>query len=84
MGPEPQDKKRERAPIPNAADYMGVGIQFIAAILVFLFLGRWLDEKLGTAPWLLIGGVFVGFGLSFASMYYRLTQGGRKRGEDEK
>lgn len=26
------------------------------------FLGRWADEKLNTAPWLLIGGVLFGVG----------------------
>jgi F0F1-type ATP synthase assembly protein I len=39
---------------------------------VFLYLGQWLDRKLGTAPWLLIVGVFVGAGASFYSMYRKL------------
>jgi F0F1-type ATP synthase assembly protein I len=49
-----------------------VGIQFALAILVFLYLGQWLDRKLGTAPWLLIIGVFLGAGLGFYSMYRKL------------
>jgi ATP synthase protein I len=28
--------------------------------VAFFFLGRWLDGLLGTAPWLMIGGLAVG------------------------
>ena len=37
-----------------------------------LYAGQWLDKKLGTAPWLLMIGVFLGAGLSFYSMYRKL------------
>jgi F0F1-type ATP synthase assembly protein I len=57
---------------PSASEFAGVGIQFALAILVFLYLGQWLDRKLGTAPWLLIIGVFLGAGLGFYSMYRKL------------
>jgi F0F1-type ATP synthase assembly protein I len=57
---------------PSATEFAGVGIQFALAILLFLYLGQWLDSKLGTAPWLLILGVFLGAGLGFYSMYRRL------------
>lgn len=52
---------------------MGVGLQFAASILLFFFAGRWLDERLGTEPWLLIAGVFVGLTAGFWSMYRRLV-----------
>ena len=42
------------------------------AVLAGLYLGQWLDRKLGTAPWLLIVGVFAGAGASFYSMYTKL------------
>jgi ATP synthase protein I len=57
---------------PSAAEFAGVGLQFAVSILVFLYLGQWLDRKLGTAPWLLILGVFLGAGASFYSMYRKL------------
>ena len=56
----------------SASEFAGVGLQFAVSILVFLYLGQWLDRKLGTAPWLLIGGVFLGAGASFYSMYRKL------------
>jgi F0F1-type ATP synthase assembly protein I len=47
----------------------GMGVQFVVAILLCLFIGKWLDAKLGTAPWLLIVGVFVGAAASTIAMY---------------
>ena len=40
----------------------GLGLQFALAILVFTFVGQWLDRRLGTEPWLLLVGVFSGAG----------------------
>jgi ATP synthase protein I len=54
------------------SEFAGVGLQFAVSILVFLYLGQWLDRKLGTAPWLLMAGVFLGAGASFYSMYRKL------------
>jgi len=44
------------------ARYAGVGCQFGATIVLFAAAGWWLDGKLGSSPWLLIVGVFTGFG----------------------
>lgn len=46
--------------VRSAGEFLTLGIQLALAVLVFFFLGRWLDEKFGTAPWLMIGGLFVG------------------------
>jgi F0F1-type ATP synthase assembly protein I len=54
--------------------YAGVGLQFAIAIVLFLYVGRWVDQKLGTGPWGLIVGVFVGGSASFYSMYHRLMK----------
>ena len=48
-----------------------MGLQFVIAILLCLFIGKWLDARLGTAPWLLILGVFLGAGASIVAMYRR-------------
>ena len=57
---------------PSVSEFAGVGLQFAVSILVFVFVGQWLDRKLGTAPWLLLVGVFVGGAGSFYSMYRKL------------
>ena len=58
---------------PQAGDLMGVGLQFAASILLFFFVGRWADSRLGTDPWLLVLGVFTGLVAGFWSMYRRLV-----------
>jgi F0F1-type ATP synthase assembly protein I len=52
--------------------YAGVGMQYAATIGVFAVLGYWLDGKLGSGPWLLLTGVFVGFGLGLVSLVSKL------------
>lgn len=45
-----------------AGPLFGSGIQLAAAVAVFFFAGRWLDEKLGTSPWLMLLGALLGAG----------------------
>ena len=65
----------------SASAMAGLGIQFVGAILIFLWLGVWLDRKLGTAPWLMAVGVFAGAGASFYSMYRKLMAAQREDDE---
>ena len=57
---------------PGVGAYAGFGLQFVIALLVFVYLGQWLDRKLGTEPLFLLLGVFVGAGGAFYSMYRKL------------
>lgn len=83
MPADPLRKGPPKGGLP-AGDMMGVGLQFAASILLFLFVGMWLDGKLGTAPWLLIVGVFVGGSAGFYSMYRRLVIEPREREKETK
>lgn len=66
---------------PSPASFAGAGAQFVLSILLFLYIGKWLDGKLGTAPWLLMSGVFVGAAAGFYSFYRRIMASGRDRGD---
>jgi F0F1-type ATP synthase assembly protein I len=59
---------------------IGAGVQFAAAIIVFLYVGRWLDQRLGSRPWLTMVGVFVGATGGFYSMYRTLIASEKKSG----
>ena len=64
----------------------GAGFQFAAVVVLSVFAGIWVDEKLGTSPWLLIVFVFLGSALGFYSLYRNLMKGTRlgdrrKKGE---
>jgi F0F1-type ATP synthase assembly protein I len=66
---------------PSPASFAGAGIQFVISILLFLYIGKWLDGKLGTAPWLLMAGVFVGAGAGFYSFYRRIMAASHDHGD---
>lgn len=59
---------------PSGLEFAGLGFQFAAAIILFLLLGKWLDDKLGTDPWLLVAGVIIGAAGGFYSMYRKLMR----------
>lgn len=65
----------------SAATFAGLGVQFAALILIFLYAGQWLDKKLGIAPVGVIVGVFAGAGLGFYAMVRRLMAA--QRADDE-
>ena len=65
----------------SLAGYAGAGLQFALAILLFVYLGQWLDRRFGTEPWLLLIGVFVGAGGGFYSIYRKLMADLRREEE---
>ena len=51
----------------------GLGIQFFAGLIFFVFVGAWADRKLDTSPLFLLLGVFIGGGGTFYMSYRQLT-----------
>ena len=66
-------KDGERSPWALA----GLGMQFFAALILFVYAGTWLDERFGTSPLFLLLGLFVGGGGSFYLSYRRLMGKGK-------
>ena len=66
----------------SGADFAGVGLQFAAAIVIFLFAGQWVDKKLGTSGLFTIAGVFIGGGGAFYLMYRKITAAQRRDDEE--
>ena len=64
----------------GAAAFAGVGIQLGLTLTLFALLGRWLDDRLHTGPWLLLVCVFVGAAAGLYSVYRRVIGGGTGRG----
>lgn len=54
--------------------YAGLGIQLTASILVFVFLGQWLDRRFATGGLFTILGAFLGFGGTMWSLFRSLKQ----------
>ena len=53
----------------TGAEFAGIGVQFAATLLVFVFAGVWLDRRLRTTWLFTVLGTFVGAGGAFYSMY---------------
>ncbi len=84
MAPKPPHSPDERSSMSQAGEFMGVGLQFAGAILLFLFVGQWLDRRLGTSPWLLLLGVFTGAAAGFYALYRQLVIAPRERERERK
>ena len=54
--------------------YLGLGVQLAASALLCLFLGRWIDGKLGTEPVLMMVGVLVGAAAGFYSFIRKVLR----------
>ena len=52
-------------PMRDLTQVSGAGFTLVAYVLVFTGLGYLLDRVLGTGPWFMVGGVFVGAGIGF-------------------
>ena len=57
----------------SGAAFAGLGIQFAVGIILFLYIGKWIDAKLGTSPAFLIGGVFLAAGGTIYNVYRRIA-----------
>ena len=68
----------------SGADLAGVGLQFAFAIIVFLYAGQWVDDRLGTGGLFTIAGAFIGAGAAFYNMYRKITAAQRRDDEERK
>jgi hypothetical protein len=54
--------------------YAGFGIQLAASILLFVYIGQWLDRKLGGGGLFTVLGAFLAFGGSMWSLVRALKR----------
>ena len=89
MASDPKDTRKRAESLLNrgafgsgpAAQFMGLGLQFVLSLLLFLYIGKWVDGKLGTSPGFMILGVFTGASAAFYSMYRSLKAAERRQEE---
>jgi F0F1-type ATP synthase assembly protein I len=68
----------------SGADFAGVGVQFAFAIIVFLYAGQWVDDRLGTNGLFTIAGVFIGAGAAFYNMYRKISAAQKQDDEERR
>jgi ATP synthase protein I len=54
-------------------------IQMAVSVVLMFFVGRWLDGKFGTDPWLMIVGLFFGVGAGFYHFIRTLSTLGNEK-----
>lgn len=82
--PEEHGRRPGQRLSPPGSELAGIGVQFALTIVVFVFVGVWLDGRLHTSPWFTIGLTFVGAAGGMYSMYRRAMaaqQGDAKDGK---
>jgi F0F1-type ATP synthase assembly protein I len=58
--------------------YLTLGMQLAVTVVVFFFVGRWLDGKFGTDPWLMLAGLAVGVAGGLAAFLLKAFALGRE------
>ncbi len=60
----------------------GIGLQFVVAVLICLYIGMWADKRLGTGPWLLLVGMMTGAGIGFYAMWQAMASENKRNSKD--
>lgn len=62
--------------------YGNLGVELVAAVLIGAFGGYWLDQWLGTTPWLFLIGFFLGTAAGFLNIFRLIaSEKGEKGGK---
>lgn len=87
-GSSPSERQRDEGAIVREyrqamTRYSFIGIEFGCAVAFGVFGGRWLDERWGTAPWMMIALLLLGFaaaGKDFIALLRRARRVGAAAG----
>lgn len=61
----------------RALSASSVGLELAVSVLIGLFFGRWLDGRIGTAPWMMVLFLCLGFAAGLRSIYRFVLQADR-------
>jgi F0F1-type ATP synthase assembly protein I len=67
-----------RTPLGSAlrefAPYLTLGFQLAAAVVVFLLIGVWLDNRLDSSPWFKLAGLLLGITGGFIKFFKTVSE----------
>jgi F0F1-type ATP synthase assembly protein I len=66
--PDAKHNERPVSTLGNIGPYLSLGLELALYLLVFIFIGRFLDRRYGTEPWLMIAGAALGFAGGFYAL----------------
>lgn len=66
----------------DAAPYLALGIQLAATVVIMFYVGKWADQTLGTAPWLMIAGLLLGAATGLYNFFRTVIDLGKKESKE--
>ena len=79
---DPVARRSKRA--MNTLTMSAVGLEFGVSVVLGYFVGHWLDGKAGTAPWLMVAFIGLGFAAGLISTIRSVKRAEQKLEEDER
>jgi F0F1-type ATP synthase assembly protein I len=64
--------------------FLTLGLQLSLTVLVFFFLGKWLDGAFGSAPWLMLAGIIIGIAGGMISFLRKAMALGKQQDRESK
>ena len=83
-GTQKEPGKPGREWVKAAGPFLTMGMQLAISVVVFFFIGRWLDGLFDTAPWLTIAGAVLGMTGGFVSFFRTVIAIGKREEREAK
>ncbi len=83
-GTKPGQESLTNNPAKDFGPFLTMGLQLAISVVVFFFIGYWLDGKFGTSPWFTIGGAALGATGGLIKFLREATRLGKKADQDFK
>jgi F0F1-type ATP synthase assembly protein I len=79
--PQKGEKNKAVQIVRDFAPFLTLGFQLAAAVLVFFFIGVWVDGRYGTNPWGKIIGIVLGSIGGFVNFFATVNQVSKKENQ---
>jgi ATP synthase protein I len=77
------DQQDRKAFFRELGKYSALGLEMALSVLIGVAIGYYLDRWLGTAPWLMIVWIALGFAAGVRSLYRAAVRSGKDLERDE-
>jgi ATP synthase protein I len=69
--------------LASVGPFLTLGIELALSVVILFFVGQWADEKLHTAPWLMLTGIFIGVTGGLIKFVRTSLEAGREEDEED-
>lgn len=76
--------KKTSSALRQVAPYLNLGGVLAGCVVIGTLFGHWLDNKLGTAPWFLLGGSLFGIASGFYHFFKVVLRKSKQAGSEDR